>query len=311
MTPRAATTPRNDDDETTMEVFDPQGRVVRVSRDSWRDGVLLPTLEAAKGDEERLYVIVVAAVSDGFAEAVVPFAEYFARTCTSPLRGAGLLGAALIACGRLDDAGAVLSEATRDHGEDAIVFCNMARVHEGLNDEEKAGEMLWKALTLDPNQDFGFAWFLDRSRGKGGHEATRAACERVAALEGAWRARVILASYALKHGDADSAARLYAEAIAMAPKPVPSDLLLQMSGDLGKAKKLQELVDRVAPLFDPKEHDFYAGANLMKGYLGLDRRDDAQKIFDVLCKEERADWQERLENWRAILAAAAPNAPQA
>ncbi len=313
MTPpvsRPSPAPAHANDET-IDVYDQQGRVVKVPRGEWREKVLQPNLEAAKQDLDQLYGLLVASIVDGFAADVVEPAIFLAENDPSPSRGAALLGAVYLACDRLDDADRALTESLEKHGRESLVLCNLARVYEGRDDDARAGDLLWEALTVDPNQDFGFAWFLDRARLKGGDEGTRDACERVAELPGSWRARVVRAGYALKHKQFDEAARFHDEAIAMAPRPAPSDLLLQMSGDLGKAGRLQELADRVAPLFVAEHHDFFAGANLMKAYLGLERRSDAQAIFDALCKEDRPDWSERIENWRAILGAVTPGAVQA
>lgn len=298
-------------EEDTVEVYDARGRVVRVPRAEWREKVLFPTLEDAKADLERLYGVIVAALTDGYAAEVLPYARHLADHDETPARGAALVGAVLLALNDLDEAEAVLEKSLARDGRDALVLANLARVHEARGDEARLGDLLWEALTLDPNHGFTFGWFVDRARQKGGPEGTRLACETIAALPGSWRARIVRAGYSLAHGRFDEAARYHDEALAMAPDPVPSDLLLQMSGDLGKAGRFSTIVARVRPLFRPELHDFFVGANLMKAYLGLERREDAEAVFDALCKEERPDWQERLEQWRAMLASVKPGVAQA
>lgn len=307
--PRMFQSPEVEDD--SVEVYDARGRVVRVPKSEWREKVLLPTLEEAKSDLERLYGVIVAALTDGYASEVLPYAHFLAERDPSPARGAALVGAVHLATNALDEAETVLERSLASDGRDALVLANLARVHEARGDDERVGTLLWEALTLDPNHGFTFGWFVDRARQKGGPEGTRLACETVAALPGSWRARLVRAGYSLAHGNFAEASRYHDEALAMAPDPIPSDLLLQMSGDLGKAGQFETLVTRVRPRFRPDLHDFFVGANLMKAYLGLERRVDAEEVFDALCKEERPDWHDRLEQWRAMLGAVRPGAASA
>jgi hypothetical protein len=297
--------------DDSIEVFDHQGRVVRVGRVDWRDKVLMPNLDGAKEDMEQLYALLVGAIVDGFAVEVLDHATYLAAHDPQRARGIALLGAVYLACDRVDDAERVLVEGLASQGDDALLLCNLARVYDARNDAARTDATLWKSLTLDPNQDFGFAWFLDRAASPTVDGGIRAACERVAALPGSWRARVVLAGAALKTHDFHGAAMLHDEATALAPRPVPSDLLLQMSGNLGKSGRLEEMVTRVGPLFDAEHHNFFVGANLMKAYLGLERPLDAKRVFDALCKEDRVDWAERLDEWRDALASFMPGAAQA
>lgn len=307
--PRMFQRPEVEDD--SVEAYDARGRVVRVPRSEWLEKVLVPTLEEAKEDLERLYGVIVAALTDGYAADVLPYAHFLADRDPSPARGAALVGAVHLAMNAVDDAERVLEASLARDGRDALVLANLARVFEARGDDERVGTLLWEALTLDPNHGFTFGWFVDRARQKGGPEGTRMACETVAALPGSWRARLVRAGYSLAHGRFDEAATYHAEALALAPDPIPSDLLLQLSGDLGKAGQFETLVTLVRPRFRTDLHDFFVGANLMKAYLGLERPHEAEAIFDALCKEERPDWQDRLEQWRAMLGAVKPGAARA
>ena len=297
--------------EETVDVADHDGRIIRVNRRDWLEKVLMPNLRAARGDLEHLYELLVGAVVDGFAGDVIEHARYLAKHDATPPRGVALLGAVFLASGRVNDAHRELMNGLELHGEDALLLCNLARVFDAREDRPRTDATLWRSLTLDPNLDFAFAWFLDRAADGGQDGSIREACERVAALPGSWRARVVLAGAALRANNATGASRLHDEALLCAPKPVPSDLLLQMSGNLGKAGLLQELVDRVGPRFDACFHNFFIGANLMKAYLTLGQYDDAQRVFDALCKEDRPDWDEHLEEWRGALGSLRPGAAQA
>src|SRR2546428_2796729 len=64
-----------------------------------------------------------------------------------------------------------------------------------------------------------------------------------------WRAQLWMARHALKHRDPAGALNLYQQSLAAAPSPAPHDLLLQMSGDLGNAGHLAEILNLVLPRF--------------------------------------------------------------
>src|SRR2546422_10217541 len=61
-------------------------------------------------------------------------------------------------------------------------------------------------------------------------------------LPGSWRAQLWLARSALQSRQLDQALALYRESLSRAGKPAPANLLQQMSGDLGNAGHLPELL---------------------------------------------------------------------
>src|SRR5262249_7566733 len=97
---------------------------------------------------------------------------------------------------------------------------------------------------------------------------------------------------------------LYREALSRAGKPVPAPLLLQMSGDLGSAGHLPEILQLVEPHFVPAEHGLMVANNLVKANLDLGRHDVARRIVDQLYAFKRPDWRQNLAFWDAEIAKA-------
>ncbi|HBL64669.1 MAG TPA: hypothetical protein DDZ58_00560, partial [Achromobacter sp.] len=60
---------------------------------------------------------------------------------------------------------------------------------------------------------------------------------------------------------------LYREALAQAGEPVPGDLLMQMTGDLGNAGRIPDIVQMAAPHYRAAAHGPQVGNNLIKAYL--------------------------------------------
>ena len=287
-----------------IRVFDKYGREMFITKQQWRDNVLLGSMEQQKDKPEQLANMLIGAVQDGFAGDVIGFAELLHRSDPDASRGATILGIVYMEASRLDDARRVLEEFVRKHGEVGVVLTNLAKVYSRQGDRVVAEEILWRALEVDPNQENGFSWFYAIAKERGGEAGALAACGKVAGLPGSWRARVWLAEDALKRKDVAGALGLYAEAIAKTTRPVPTDLLMGMSGDLGSNGYLREVIEVVEPLFEPAVHGIAVGNNLMKAHLDLGELDAAKGILDRLYGQNRLDWRDTLAFWDNELAKA-------
>jgi tetratricopeptide (TPR) repeat protein len=289
-------------DPNMVRVFDGYGREMFITKQQWKDEVLLVNLKKVKADPDQLYGMLVGALQDGFAADIVSYAEHLWRTDPMPSRGAAVLGVVYMEANRIDDAAHVLEGSIAAHGEDGVVLTNLAKVYSRRGDPARAESTLWHALEVDPNQDNGLGWYAAIQRERGGEAAEIDAFRRVAALPRSWRARLWLARNALEHQDLTAARTLYAEALTQAGKPAPPALLMQMSGDLGNHGHLAEIVDLVEPCFDPAVHGLQVGSNLIKAHRDLGRVDAARRLLGQLYAQKRPDWQQTLNSWDMELA---------
>ena len=297
--------------EQLVRVYDGYGRELAMTRDDWRDNVLLGSLTEAGSDPDRLYDLVFGALQDGFVAEVLPFAEQLRQLEPMSARSATLLGVIYLGLRRLDDAERLLTEQLREHGDDGYVLTNLAKVCAERGDAAQVDALLWRALKTDPNQENAVAWFLSLANERRGERGVQAALRALAAIPGSWRARLWMARAALEKQDAAEALRLYDEALELAPTPTPTDLLMQLSGDLGNHGQLVELLERAAPRFVPAEHGLVVGINLIKANVDLGRLDHARELVDRLYALERPDWQQALSYWEAEIATARASSPAA
>jgi hypothetical protein len=133
-------------------------------------------------------------------------------------------------------------------------------------------------------------------RGRAGEPAVLAAYQRAAQLPGSWRAQLWLARGALDGGDLAGATRLYEEALGRAT-PVPGDLLMQLSGDLGNRGHTRLLVELTRPRFDLEAHGLAVGNNLLRAYVELGMLAEARALLEQLYSKQRPDWREHLAFW--------------
>ena len=299
-------------DPNLIGVYDKHGRQLFVTKETWRTDMLPGAIRSNWDNPGQLYNVIVAALNDGFRADILKAAEHLYEVDPERLRATNLWGIVLMEEGRLNEAETVFSEYTRQHGESGVILTNLAKVFAKRGDAAEAESTLWHALELDPNQSNGLAWYHALNRDRGGEQAGVEAWRRVAAIPGSWRAKLWLARQALA-AHPDEALSLYRSCLARLADPVPTDFLKQISGDLGNAGLLAELLQLSEPRFDAAIHGLDAGNNLIKANLELGRIDAAKRILDQLYALKRPDWQQHLGFWdteiaKKRMAASAPDA---
>jgi tetratricopeptide (TPR) repeat protein len=302
-------------DPNLIRVFDSYGRELFIPKDEWRKNVLPDSIRSNWNRPEELYGVIFGALNDGFRTDVVEAARQLYRIDTVPVRGACVWGIVLMEEGRLDDAEKIFRSFITRHGEEGSILTNLAKIYAKRGDDVQSEQILWHALEVDPNQENGFSWYEAIHRERNGEEAGLDAMRRVADLPGSWRAQLWLARTALKSGDLECALSLYRESLSRAPIPASGDFLMQISGDLGNAGHLPEILQLVEPHFDIPVHGLQVGNNLIKAHLDLGQSDAARRIVNQLYALNRPDWKEVLSNWdteiaKVLVALAQPETQQ-
>ena len=285
-----------------IRVYDNYGRELFISRKEWRENVLRGNIDKAWENPDELYGMLLSALNDGFRSDILHAARQLHKIDSVPARGACLWGIVLMEEGRLDEAEQVFLDHTARHGEDGSVLVNLAKVYAKRDDQVKSGEILWRALEADPNQSNGMSWYESIHRERDGDEAGKNALIRVAALPRSWRAQLWLARLALQSRRLEEALTYYQNSLSHAGQPYPVDMLQQISGDLGNAGHLPEMIDLVTPHFDPAIHGILVGNNLIKSHLDLGQIDAARMILNQLYALKRPDWREPLSFWDTEIA---------
>ena len=288
-------------DPNMIRVFDSYGQEMFITKQAWRDSVLLGHIKKVWNDPEALYAVIAQSLQDGFVADMVEPAEHLASIDPDAERAAVVLANIYRDQNRRNDSETVLRRHIERHGESGLILTNLAKVQ---SDSAEQLHTLWHALELDPNQENAVSWYEVIHREKDGSTAGLDALRRIAALPGSWRARLWLARASLEAHDLPAAFTLYREALALADKPTPADLLMQLSGDLGKAAYLSELLELTTPQFDVATHGLLVGNNLIKALLDLGRFGPARKLVQQLYAQNRPDWKQTLSFWDTEIAKA-------
>jgi tetratricopeptide (TPR) repeat protein len=291
-------------DPNMIRVHDAYGRELFITKQAWHDSVLVGHIKKVWDDPESLYSTIAQALQDGFGTEMVKPAEHLASIDQNFERSAVLLAVVYREQKRFDDSERALRRHIERHGESGIILTNLAKVQSSRGQKSEALQTLWRGLQLDPNQSNGLAWYEAIHREQDGPGGGLDALRRIAALPGGWRPRLWLARDALTRRDLPAALILYEEAFDLAPRPLPADLLQQVSGDLGNQAHLLEILSFVEPHFDPIAHGIAVGNNLIKAHLDLGQLDAARALVDRLYSLKRPDWQKHLAFWDTEIAKA-------
>lgn len=258
--------------------------------------MLAPALEKDRGNPDALYQHVARGLEDGFAAEVLPYAKHLEVSDTDPVRGAVIHGVTLLQLRKFAEARDVLEAARQRLGQHAYLETNIAKAYAGLELHAEAEAILWHSLELDPNQENGLGWYAALQKEKHGESGSNGAYGRAAQLEGSWRPQLWLARAALAVGDVETARTLYEQVLSHFTE-VPADVLMQISGDLGNARRLPLAITLCAPRFAVQIHGLQVGNNLIKAYLESGQTQEARKLLELLYAQQRPDWQEHLVFW--------------
>lgn len=283
-------------DPSLIQVYDEYGREMFIDKETWRKDVLPGTITDNWNKPVELYGVIVGALNDGYYQDVIKAAKQLYLIDPITVRGACILGIVLMKNGNLDEAENVLNSYTEKFGEDGVVVTNIAKVQAERGQHAIAEKTLWHALELDPNQDNAVEWWSAIHHERSGHEGYVSSLKKIAELKGSWRAQLWLARVALEKQDFEKA-RQYHNVVLSTLQTLPPEIMMQISGDLGNAGRISDIVELFGQRFDPEQHGLMAGNNLIKAYLELKDPTSARQVVTKLYELNRPDWKEHLKFW--------------
>jgi tetratricopeptide (TPR) repeat protein len=208
-------------------------------------------------------------------------------------RAYNIRGISLLKNRRLEEATSVLDEYLSRFGQSGVILCNLAKVWDARQEHRKAEELLWKSLTVDPNQDNALIWWGAIHRERAGEDGFYAAMTEASGIPGSWRPQLWLARRALEKNDA-SGALAYYDAI-LSTGNLPGDALMSISGDLGNSGLGAESVRLLGTLYNPAKHGHLTGLNLIMTYIQLKRKKDGYALLAQLRNLKRHDITKHLD----------------
>ncbi|WP_233840422.1 hypothetical protein [Dyella sp. 2HG41-7] len=271
VTPSPTFKPTNEMEPTTtprlVDVVDAYGRSFQIPLEQWRRDVLKPNLEAKWNEPEGLYSLVISALRDDLALDVDQASARLMEIDPVVERGFVTRAIVQLRLGRARDAGATLRQAILKVGETGVLVTNQAKVISAEGNHALAMSTLDHSLELDPNQDNGLNWRVAEITEASGADAARAFLSGLAQRPDAWRPQLLLGQLAINAGQQKDGLVWFDQALNQAPHG--ADVMLVVSGELGRQGLLNDLVQRVAPIYDEHRDDIRVGYNLLQAYVDL------------------------------------------
>lgn len=298
VTASAPQIPATADDQRMIAFADVYGRSFQMSVAQWRQNVLKPNLQANWDKPEQLYSFIISALRDDLAADVDEASARLASIDPIIERGAVARAIVQLKLGRIDDAGTTISQAIAKAGETGTLLTNEAKVLAARGDQTAAMATLDRGLRLEPNQDNGLMWRVAAITEASGADAAQQYLRDLAGLPNAWRPQLLLGQHAVRARKREEGLAWFDQALARAPHG--NDVMLIISGELGKQGFIADAVQRIAPIYDERSDDIRAGYNLLQAYVELGDSVAGRALLDRLFAIGQPAYAEQLNRYAKL-----------
>ena len=275
-----------------MNIIDQNGRRIQITMEEWREKVLPIALKNHWDNANLLYNDILKAIQNNFINDVKDAAIHLKEIDTIKERGYNTLAILYLKNKEFDKANEVLSEYLVNNPKTGTILTNLAKSYYGQDEKEKAIEILWEGLTINPNQNNGLPWYASICKDREGIDGYIDALRRASEIKGSWLPQFLLARYKLNEKNIESAKELLK--IALSEGHVTQEALLVISGELGAKGYSKELIELVEPVYDFNKNDIRVGLNLLQAYLQNKEIEKGENLLNKLMMLERPDLKNAL-----------------
>ena len=275
-----------------MNIIDQNGRRIQITMEEWREKVLPIALKNHWDNANLLYNDIRKAIQNNFINDVKDAAIHLKEIDTIKERGYNTLAILYLKNKEFDKANEVLSEYLVNNPKTGTILTNLAKSYYGQDEKEKAIEILWEGLTINPNQNNGLPWYASICKDREGIDGYIDALRRASEIKGSWLPQFLLARYKLNEKNIESAKELLK--IALSEGHVTQEALLVISGELGAKGYSKELIELVEPVYDFNKNDIRVGLNLLQAYLQNKEIEKGENLLNKLMMLERPDLKNAL-----------------
>lgn len=275
-----------------MNIIDQNGRRIQITMDEWREKVLPIALKNHWDNANLLYNDILKAIQNNFISDVEEAAIHLKEIDTIKERGYNTLAILYLKNKEFNKANELLLEYLANNPKTGTILTNLAKSYYGKDEKEKAMEILWEGLTINPNQNNGLPWYASICKDRDGIDGYIDALRRVSEIKGSWLPQFLLARHELNEKNIESAKEFLK--IALSQGHVTQETLLVISGELGAKGYSKELIELVEPVYDFNKNDIRVGLNLLQAYLQNKEIEKGENLLNKLMMLERPDLKNAL-----------------
>ena len=260
--------------------------------DEWREKVLPIALKNHWDNANLLYNDILKAIQNNFISDVEEAAIHLKEIDTIKERGYNTLAILYLKNKEFNKANELLLEYLANNPKTGTILTNLAKSYYGKDEKEKAMEILWEGLTINPNQNNGLPWYASICKDRDGIDGYIDALRRASEIKGSWLPQFLLARHELNEKNIESAKEFLK--IALSQGHVTQETLLVISGELGAKGYSKELIELVEPVYDFNKNDIRVGLNLLQAYLQNKEIEKGENLLNKLMMLERPDLKNAL-----------------
>lgn len=275
-----------------MNIIDQNGRRIQITMDEWREKVLPIALKNHWDNANLLYNDILKAIQNNFISDVEEAAIHLKEIDTIKERGYNTLAILYLKNKEFNKANELLLEYLANNSKTGTILTNLAKSYYGKDEKEKAMEILWEGLTINPNQNNGLPWYASICKDRDGIDGYIDALRRASEIKGSWLPQFLLARHELNEKNIESAKEFLK--IALSQGHVTQETLLVISGELGAKGYSKELIELVEPVYDFNKNDIRVGLNLLQAYLQNKEIEKGENLLNKLMMLERPDLKNAL-----------------
>ena len=275
-----------------MNIIDQNGRRIQITMDEWREKVLPIALKNHWDNANLLYNDILKAIQNNFISDVEEAAIHLKEIDTIKARGYHTLAILYLKNKEFNKANELLLEYLANNPKTGTILTNLAKSYYGKDEKEKAMEILWEGLTINPNQNNGLPWYASICKDRDGIDGYIDALRRASEIKGSWLPQFLLARHELNEKNIESAKEFLK--IALSQGHVTQEALLVISGELGAKGYSKELIELVEPVYDFNKNDIRVGLNLLQAYLQNKEIEKGENLLNKLMMLERPDLKNAL-----------------
>lgn len=275
-----------------MNIIDQNGRRIQITMDEWREKVLPIALKNHWDNANLLYNDILKAIQNNFISDVEEAAIHLKEIDTIKERGYNTLAILYLKNKEFNKANELLLEYLANNPKTGTILTNLAKSYYGKDEKEKAMEILWEGLTINPNQNNGLPWYASICKDRDGIDGYIDALRRASEIKGSWLPQFLLARHELNEKNIESAKEFLK--IALSQGHVTQETLLVISGELGAKGYSKELIELVEAVYDFNKNDIRVGLNLLQAYLQNKEIEKGENLLNKLMMLERPDLKNAL-----------------
>jgi tetratricopeptide (TPR) repeat protein len=253
------------------------GQTVQMSREDYQKKIIPNNLDKYWDDKEKLREYAMHLVKEQFTEQAAATADRLLELY-GPIEAALNFRAVVhMQAKEFERARAILINCMERFPESGTACVNLAKVYAAEGKQAKAFETLEAGLFKDPNLEAGLNMYVEGFLATGKRDELKKRLETLCGKEGAWRPQLHLARLALTEKNLLKTMHWYQQAIEKAKDRF--EVLMTVTGELGQAGYVYQLIQLCETYWKPDFPYPYAGFNYANALIATDQKEKAIAIL--------------------------------